>query len=221
MKTKTVEVRKVDIMAIEIPWRINMLLDVSTSMDQNNRIKKAKRGIETFLWNVSKQRRNLNDWVTASCFSGYVNNGGNLYYKNTEYYRIAHHQGLSALTGFVQGWDTVSKGTALYNAVHVAGRDLATFIRKCRLPGVNVVIAVTDGEDNAGRLGPKSLRTLPAGLDLALIGVGPKALKELNRAKKYAAATHSIEDFKDLYAAMSLCLAEIISQRVRIEVEEC
>ena len=209
-------------MAVEIPWRINMLLDVSTSMDKNDRIKKAKCGVGTFLWNVWQQRRNPNDRVKASCFSGYTNNNGSLYYKATnEYCRVACRQGLGTLIKSVQGWDTVSKGTALYNAIRTASSDLAEFSCRCSVPGINVVIAVTDGEDNAGRLKPKSLRSLPAGLDLALIGVGPSALKELKRAQKYAAVTRSIDDFKDLYAAMSLCLAKIISQRVRIEVEEC
>lgn len=207
--------QRVDIAKITVPWRLNILLDVSGSMDEENRLVKAKKGIETFLSNVSLRRQNPDDWVTASCFSGYVKTKNeDLYYRTMDNYcRIANRNSLASLMHFINNWEPVWSGTALYDAIVVASNDLYSFAQHAGGPGINAVIAVTDGEDNSNTRKPSEIGYPNPNLHLGLIGVGKDAKKSLSSLKPYASSTHSIDDFGELYNAMFVAIGAILEQQ--------
>lgn len=220
MSELLIQGRRVDIASITVPWRLNILLDVSASMKHDNKIDKAKKGINTFLYNVSQRRRNPNDWVKASCFSGYVKTKNkNFYYKYlNQYCRIAHPESLRLLAGFINSWQPVWHGTALYDAIIMGSKVLYHFTQNTGL-GVNAVIAVTDGKDNAGTSKPSQIGYPNANLNLSLIGVGRDSLQALSELKPYATSTHYLDDFGELYKAMFVALSAILEQRFGVQLK--
>lgn len=210
--------RRIDIARVMLPWRLNILLDVSGSMD-GAPLATAKKGIETFLANVAR-RNHPGDWATASCFSGYVNTKGErLYYWTMDSYcRMDSMGSVRALSAFVSRWHAVWHGTALYDAIVEASRDLLAHVRRLGTHAIDVVIAVTDGEDNGSQRDPQSIGYPNDNLSLGLIGVGRNALSELRRLEGQATSTHHIRDFGDLYGAMFATLGVVIERRFGLRV---
>lgn len=55
-ETITIAGEGVLISSITIPWVLNILLDISASMDDDAKLEKAKEGISTFLLNIAANR---------------------------------------------------------------------------------------------------------------------------------------------------------------------
>lgn len=218
MKELLIQGRRTSVARITLPWRLHLLLDVSQSMKEADRIHKARRAIAQFIERIAEERPEHADMMCLSCFSGYANRDHRRFYFKTlgSYVEISDRSARAELLHFLDECRPVPHGTALRDAIMKGSQSLFEFTMQAGSVAVNSVIAITDGEDNGSAHAPGAMGYPNQVLNLGLIGTGEQALFELEALKSFATSTHHLADFDDLYDAMFTTLGVMVEERVAI-----
>lgn len=189
----------------QVPVRIHMIQDVSGSTQSE--LPTIQYETQRFAESVAN-RNNPYDFMRISAFSGYSNANTLEFESIPGYFQPANRALKEDACKRMRQWK--SKGmTAIYDAVRIAHEDIIQIVRKAHYPSLNIVVVITDEEDNASRLQVSQMGFPSSYVHFAAIGVGRCSLSSLESLAAYATSTHHIYSFQDLFKALSIALLRI------------
>ncbi|WP_129670871.1 vWA domain-containing protein [Candidatus Chloroploca sp. Khr17] len=201
-----------------IPWLLGICFDCTISISERD-FATAKREVCNFLHNVNYRARLLpgqpSDFISVTAFKENHNIFGPAKPLNiTKMDRTGH---VEALCNWIQNLRRDGSRTALYDAIAIASRELATLDAQLPYRYLKVVLAITDGEDNDSRLKLADLGYFhTTSQHLAVVGVGNGANRELRQLGQYATSVHAISRFEDLFKAITISVSTVIQRTQHI-----
>jgi hypothetical protein len=190
--------------ALLTPWVFHPLIDVSGSAESDIPI--IRTTMEQII-NHLHLRHNPRDLMRLSCFSGYK--GDCLQIKSTPgYFQTADRQACDEAILQLRQWK--SRGaTAIYDSVRCVHQDILYQIDRIAYPSLNVLLLITDGDDNESVFEPEHMGFPNSRTLLAVIGVGSHSLSSLETLSPYAKFVYPIASFEELLSKLSIVMEKI------------
>lgn len=209
-------VGETSVFRVAVPWILGISLDLSGSV--SNELAAMKEAVTVFLSNIYRRSRqlsgNLSDWVVLNGFREDMVIGPPDF---LEVVKMDDVSCVAMLNEWVESLE--AKGaTPMYDGIGIAATDVLRVTRS--LPSdvyIKAVIGITDGQENNSR--QWSLKKLEhffacSGIHLAGIGVGSagKAAVQVFEDAGIATSTHAIQDFSELYYAMTTIMEGVLTE---------
>lgn len=201
--------------SVPVPWLLGICFDCTASIDRRQ-FETAQKELINFLLNthVRAAQSGRPDLVSLTAFKAKREAFGPPQPLDLVDMRSRPH--VMALAGWIASLKNDGGGTALYDAIRIASAELQRFDQRLPLQFLKVVMAITDGQDTCSEAKLRDLAYFNStDLHLAVIGVGSSATREISQLAPYATSTHTIDNFGDLYRALTVSIEGVIQRQTR------
>ena len=206
--------RQIELYDMPVPWLLGICFDCTVSINERD-FATAQDEVALFLGNVHRRSHMLpglpSDFVSMTAFKDCDDIFGPP--APISLVKMDDRDHVGALCGWVKRLKRDGRKTALYDSIRIASGELLEIDRRLPANYLKVVLAITDGQDNDSRYTLDELSYFnKTDLNLAVIGVGDDSAAELKRLSRYAASSHGIGRFEDLYKAITLSIRTVIDR---------